>query len=67
MLVFNLSMDLDNDAFGEDSTSRRREIARILANVEVKLLNEPLFAAHPENLIDANGNTVGHCQIERAR
>jgi len=61
--TFVLNMDVDNDAFGDNATDRRREIARILANVEVKLMESDLYAVHAENLIDGNGNTVGHCMI----
>ena len=56
-MYLKIVMDLDNDAFEGDA---HPEIKRILLNA-IKLIEE---GYEDGNLIDINGNSVGHYIIE---
>lgn len=57
---FNLTIDLDNDAF--HVAGNGHEVIRILATSTAKIPGD-LFAGDSQRLRDFNGNTVGHWEV----
>jgi|Laugrespbdmm15sn_2_1035079.scaffolds.fasta_scaffold00072_44 hypothetical protein len=61
-----ISISVDNDAFGITYTDQANEVARILDELSDKLVNHPKhlsLASDSLNLKDINGNTVGFFRI----
>jgi len=61
-----ISISVDNDAFGITYTDQANEVARILDELSDKLVNRPKhlsLASNSLNLKDINGNTVGFFRI----
>jgi hypothetical protein len=61
-----ISISVDNDAFGITYTDQANEVARILDELSDKLVNHPKhlsLASNSLNLKDINGNTVGFFRI----
>ncbi len=59
-LAFQLSIDCDNSAFGENQIDASLEIARILDAVAHQLRE---YHSAPTVLRDINGNKVGTCNF----
>jgi hypothetical protein len=61
-----ISISVDNDAFGITYADQANEVARILDELSDKLVNRPKhlsLASDSLNLKDINGNTVGFFRI----
>lgn len=61
-----ISISVDNDAFGITYTDQANEVARILDELSDKLVSRPKhlsLASDSLNLKDINGNTVGFFRI----
>jgi acid phosphatase family membrane protein YuiD len=61
-----ISISVDNDAFGITYSDQANEVARILDELSDKLVNRPKhlsLASDSLNLKDINGNTVGFFRI----
>ncbi len=60
MARFTLTLDTENDSFGDDCYSRAKEIARILRSAAESLDTGGIEAGDaPWRLRDSNGNSVG--------
>ena len=62
-MKFTLQINLDNDAFKEDSSY---EVARILKRLGDRLIDFPELTSHqhPGSLHDKNGNRVGFWEVQ---
>lgn len=59
--MFKLEIETDNDAFGTSAHSTAREVARILRRLATRLDD----GATDGRIMDVNGNSVGHFDLER--
>ena len=62
-MKFTLQMNLDNDAFKENSAY---EVARILNRLGTRLIDHPDLTTQssPGSLHDKNGNRVGFWEVQ---
>ena len=62
--IVDLTICVDNAAFGETYEDQAHEMARILTNAAESLLRNPAYldprSGHMLCLNDSNGNRVGH-------
>ncbi len=61
---FNVTFEIDNESFGEDSHTRAAEIHRILLTIGRQVEAGPSMLDQGGSVFDANGNTVGRWSVE---
>ena len=59
MAQLQITIDLDNDAFADDS-----EIGRILGRITSRIADDDYNLNHWTNVHDANGNPVGKFKVD---
>lgn len=62
--VLDLTLCVDNDAFGDTYEEQAQEVARILRNLAARLEGNPSYLDPDSGVLacikDVNGNRVGH-------
>lgn len=62
--VLDLTLCVDNDAFGDTYEEQAQEVARILRNLATRLEGNPSYLDPHSGVLacinDVNGNRVGH-------
>ena len=66
-MTLTITIDLDNDAFGQSSSARKWEVRKILdgmLDTDPRSIHAVIEAGFKGNLRDSNGNTVGAWKVE---